>query len=139
MREVTKLMIHDYNLKKLGYDFMGYTFKNKNELSFHHMIVPHRDSKKILGNNGYIRENGAILVQETSHEYLHRIEEIDPEIFYLITSELIDENIKGKVDIDNLKKMRDLLVYFEREHCADTNCNGKIIIKPEYIEKRIKL
>ena len=32
MREITKEMIKLYNIKKLGYDFMGYTFKNVNEL-----------------------------------------------------------------------------------------------------------
>ena len=38
MREVTKLMINEFNMKKLGYDMMGYTFNNINELLFHHLI-----------------------------------------------------------------------------------------------------
>ena len=84
-------------------------------------------------------ENGAILRQNTSHDYLHSIERIDPEIFYLITSELIDENIMRKIEIANLKRIRDLLLYFEREHDRDVSKKGNYIIKPEYIENRIKL
>ena len=44
-------MIKLYDIKKLGYDFMGYTFRNINELSFHHLIVPHREcERKGLGD-----------------------------------------------------------------------------------------
>ena len=46
MKEVTREMIKMYNIKKLKYDFMGYTFNNINELSFHHLIVPKRDCRK---------------------------------------------------------------------------------------------
>lgn len=54
MREVTKEMIKIYNIKKLGYDFMGYTFCKTNELSFHHLIIPHRDCKKQGLGEGYL-------------------------------------------------------------------------------------
>nr|DAN14410.1 MAG TPA: hypothetical protein [Bacteriophage sp.] len=84
-------------------------------------------------------ENGAILRQNTSHDYLHRINLVDPEIFYLITSELIDENIKRRVDIENLKKIRDLLLYFEREHDHDYTKKGHLLIRREYVKERIKL
>ena len=85
MREITKEMIKLYNIKKLGYDFMGYTFRNINELSFHHLIVPHRDCKREGLGEGYLLWNGAILKQDTSHEYLHTIERIDREVFLQIT------------------------------------------------------
>ena len=39
MRAITNLMINDFKLKKLGYDFMGFSFKRKEQLSFHHLIV----------------------------------------------------------------------------------------------------
>ena len=74
MREVTREMIKLYNIKKLGYDFMGYTFNRPEELSFHHLIIPHRDCKREGLGEGYLMWNGAILKQETSHEYLHTIE-----------------------------------------------------------------
>lgn len=133
MSSVFNLMINDYAIDKLKYDFMGYTFERKKELSFHHLIISKR--------NGGIKtkQNGSILVQNTAHNYLHMIEKRDEEIFYLITSEMIDENIKGKLDIDNLRKIRDLLLYFEKEHCADTNNKGEPLIKEEYIRRRIRL
>ena len=133
MNQVTKDMIHIYRLNKLKYDFAGYTFNNNRELSFHHLIIANRDG------GPYIVDNGAILKQRTSHDYIHRIEELDPEIFYLITSEMIDENIKGYLDIQNLRKIRTLLEYFEKEHCSTRTKNGKLLIKESYIRDRIKL
>lgn len=54
MREITKEMIEAYQIKKLGYDFMGYTFNGLHELSFHHLIVPHRDCKREGLGEGYL-------------------------------------------------------------------------------------
>ena len=52
---------------------------------------------------------------------------------------MIDENIKGKIDIENLKHIRDLLLYFEKEYKDDTTKKGKRLIKWEYINRRIDL
>ena len=139
MKEVTRDMIKNFQLKKAGYDFMGYTFKNPTELSFHHLIVAHRDCHAIGLGEGYFTWNGAILKQDTSHDYLHLIEHKDPEIFWLITSEMIDENVKGRLDIDNLKQIRDLLLCFEKEHRDDEDKKGKRLIKREFITTRIPL
>lgn len=139
MREVTKLMIKDFKIMKLGYDFMGYKVNRTKDLSFHHLIIPHRESKAYGLGEGYLYWNGAILRQNTSHDYLHIIEKIDPEIFYELTSEMIDENIKGRLDIDNLKRIHDLLLYFEREHDHDTSKKGKLLIKREFVTTRIPL
>ena len=139
MREVTKLMIKDFKIMKLGYDFMGYKVNRTKDLSFHHLIIPHRESKSYGLGEGYLYWNGAILRQDTSHEYAHVIEKIDPEIFYELTSEMIDENIKGRLDIDNLKRIHDLLLYFEREHDHDTTKKGKLLIKREFVTTRIPL
>ena len=46
MKEIVKLMINDFKIKQLGYDFMGYRFNKSIDLSFHHLIIPHRDCKK---------------------------------------------------------------------------------------------
>ena len=54
MKTVKEEMIRDYKLKKLGYDFMGYTFNNVNELSFHHLIVPKKDSERMGIGDGYV-------------------------------------------------------------------------------------
>ena len=139
MKEVTREMIKLYNIKKLGYDFMGYTFNRPEELSFHHLIVPHRDCKREGLGEGYRIWNGAILKQETSHEYLHTIELYDRELFLRITKYMIEENQNKKIDIDNLKRIRDLLLYFEAEHQYDTNKKGKKLIKRKYITDRIDL
>ena len=139
MKEVTREMIKLYNIKKFGYDFMGYTFNRPEELSFHHLIVPHRDCKQEGLGEGYLIWNGAILKQETSHEYLHTIELYDRELFLRITKYMIEENQNKKIDIDNLKRIRDLLLYFEAEHQYDTNKKGKKLIKRKYITDRIDL
>lgn len=132
-------MINEFNIKKLGYDFMGYKVDRTKDLSFHHLIIPHRESRAYGIGEGYLYWNGAILVQDTSHEYLHRIEQKDPEIFLGITSEMIDQNIKGRLDVENLRQIRSMLEYFEREHCSDRSKKGKLLIKEEYIRERIRL
>lgn len=135
---VTKLMIDEFNMKKLGYDFMGYTFNRTKDLSFHHLIVPRKDSKRILGNDGYIRENGAILVQDSSHDYLHLIEHINREMFEIITEELIKENKQGYLSSDNIKKIHKILEQFEKEHLHDKSKKGKVLIKYKYLTDRVK-
>ena len=139
MREVTKIMVNDFKIMKLGMDFMGYKVNRTKDLSFHHLIIPHRESKTYGIGEGYLYWNGAILRQDTSHEYAHVIEKIDPDIFYELTSEMIDENIKGRLDTDNLKRIHDLLLYFEREHDHDRTKKGKLLIKREFVTTRTPL
>lgn len=139
MKEITKIMVNDFKIMKLGMDFMGYHVNRKQDLSYHHLIIPRRHCKEAGLGEGYLYWNGAILRQNTSHNYLHIIEKIDPDIFYELTSEMIDENIKGRLDIDNLKRIHDLLLYFEREHDHDTSKKGKLLIKREFVTGRVKL
>ncbi len=139
MREVTKLMVNEFKIMKLGMDFMGYHVNRKQDLSYHHLIIPRRHCKEAGLGEGYLYCNGAILRQNTSHDYLHLIENIDPDIFCELTSEMIDENIKGRLDIDNLKRIHDLLLYFEREHDHDTSKKGKLLIKREFVTGRVNL
>jgi hypothetical protein len=129
MKEVTKLMIRDFKLKELGYDFMGYHLNKDDIFTVHHLIIPARDGGEI------IRPNISILCGKTSHPYLHLIEAKDEEIFYHITSEMIDMNIKGRLDVENLREIDDLLTYFEREHCSDRGKKGKMLIKEEYLRR----
>ena len=136
MREITREMIKEYKLMKLGYDFMGYEIKNKQDLSFHHLIVPRRNCKALGLGEGYLKWNGSILNQNTSHDYLHLIEAKDLDMFMAITSEMIDENAKGYLDIKNLQRISDVLSCFEREHCSDRGKKGRLLIKEDYIRKR---
>lgn len=139
MKEITKIMVNDFKIMKLGMDFMGYHVNRKQDLSFHHLIIQRRHCKEAGLGEGYLYWNGAILRQNTSHDYLHIIEKIDPDIFYELTSEMIDENIKGRLDIDNLKRIHDLLLYFEREHDHGTSKKGKLLIKREFVTGRVNL
>ena len=139
MKEITKIMVNDFKIMKLGMDFMGYHVNRKQDLSYHHLIILRRHCKEAGLGEGYLYWNGAILRQNTSHDYLHLIENIDPDIFYELTSEMIDENIKCRLDIDNLKRIHDLLLYFEREHDHDTSKKGKLLIKREFVTGRVNL
>lgn len=136
MREITKLMINEYNLKRLGYDFMGYTFKNINELSFHHLIIPRRLCNG-MKDKGYNKENGAILKQSSSHEYLHLIELYDRDRFLEITKYLVEENKLGRLDVGTLRKIRDVLLSFELEYQDVRNSDGRKIIKKEFTNRII--
>ena len=136
MREITREMIKEYRLMKLGYDFMGYEIKNKQDLSFHHLIVLRRNCKDLGLGEGYLKWNGSILNQNTSHDYLHLIEAKDLDMFMAITSEMIDQNIKGCLDIENLRRIRDILECFEREHSSDRGKKGRLLIKDDYVRRR---
>jgi hypothetical protein len=136
MREITKLMIKKYALNRLKYDFMGYDFRDSQKLSFHHLIVPRRLCKSKGLGDGYYEWNGAILRQDTSHDYLHIIERYDLDMFNAITSEMIDENVKGYLDGVNLRAIDDVLTQFEREYCGTRTKQGKILIKESYTRRR---
>ena len=138
MREITKLMVNDFNLKKLGYDFAGFHFNRTNELSFHHLIVPHRDSKSFGIGEGYVYWNGAILVQNTSHDYLHLIESVNRPMFLAITDELVLENKQGYVDIDNMRRIHSIMEEFEDKYGDIRGKKGKLLVKREYVKNRIK-
>lgn len=139
MRDVTIEMIKIYNLKKLKYDFMGYEFKNSKELSFHHLIIPKKDCKDLGFGSGYLFWNGAILVQKTSHDYLHIVERIDRDRFNYITSQMIIENVNNQIIYDCLKKISDCLDGFEREYSGlHTQKNKNLLIKEEYTRRLIK-
>lgn len=139
MREITKQMIDDFNMKKLKYDFMGYEFKNTNQLSFHHLIVPRRNCKAMhIPSEGYVYWNGAILRQDTAHDYLHLIEAKDYERFLYLTSEMIDINIQRAILYEQLKNIHDCLCGFEREYSGKRTNKGHELIKEEYTRRILK-
>ena len=131
MKEITKLMIDEFKIKQLGYDFMGYNPQKGDIYTFHHLIIPNR-------NGGpYARWNGAILFS-TPHQYLHVIEAKDYDMFCYLTSEMIDMNIKGYLDMHNIRNIDNVLCQFEREHCSDRTKKGKILIKKEYTRRMLR-
>lgn len=133
MRETTKRLIKKYALMKLKYDFMGYDFDELSDLSFHHLIIPRSVCPQLGLEKGYIECNGVILKKNSAHEYLHIVGQFDLDRFHAITSEMIDEKIKGYLDPQNLNEIDDILTGFEREYSGV--CfpgSGKEIIKPQY-------
>lgn len=139
MRDITKLMIAKYKLLELKYDFMGYEFNKEKELSFHHLIVPHRLCKVLnVEDDGYTIQNGAILKQSTAHNYLHIVERYDKELFDGITAVMVGENLQGYLDLNSIKRIDDLLRYFEREYCGARTKTGKPLIKEEYTRRLVR-
>ena len=130
MKEITKHMIKIYGIDKLNYDFMGYSLQKNDIYTFHHLIIPNRH-----GGKETLR-NGAILCGKSSHPHLHLVEAKDYDMFCYITSEMIDENVKGYLDLENLRNIHDVLTSFEREHCSDRGKKGKLLIKEEYTRRR---
>lgn len=130
MTKITNLMIYLYSIT--DFDFMGYELANHKDASFHHLIL-----RKSQGGLESVT-NGAVLNGKTAHPYFHTIERVDPDITDFITSEMIDMNFKGYLDLDNLRRIDDVLTVFEREHCSDTNIKGNPIIKEKYIKCRKK-
>lgn len=127
MKYITKLMINEFKIKQLGYDFMGYSLQKGDHYTFHH-IIPQRKGGE------YSRENGAILFT-TSHEYLHKIELYEIAMYNYIQQELLDINNKGDVDVANLKRIQDILKCFEDRYKDFYNSKSKKIIKDSYLKR----
>lgn len=130
MKKITKLVIDEFKIRQLGYDFMGYSLQKGDIYTFHHLIIPNREG------GPYARWNSSILCGKSSHPYLHLIEAKDYDIFCYITSEMIDENIKGYLDPKNIKNIHKLLEQFEREHCAERSKKGRLLIKEEFLRRK---
>lgn len=129
MKDVTRELIRIYEPKKI--DWMGYQYLNNNQLSFHHI------QKKEHGGL-YIINNGALLRQDTSHEYLHIIEYKDLDMYIYINNILQSINDQGfKPTKRQLLAIKAILEQFEREHINDKTKKGKRLIKNKYIEDRI--
>ena len=117
MREITNLMINEFKIKELGYDFMG--FSPKKELyTAHHLIIPKRAGGEL------VRGNTAILMQ-SSHQLLHKIEHYSFEIFSAITGEMIDEVYKGKLDDKNILEIYHLIDEFYIQYKGFITKKGK--------------
>ena len=127
MKQIVKDMIKIYKIDKLGFDFCGYSLQKGDIYTYHHNIIARRN-----GGPETI-SNGAILCGKTSHQYLHLIEAKDYDMFSAITSEMIDENVKGYLDMDNLRYILDVLHCFEREYLLAKRKNGDYLIKDEYL------
>lgn len=135
MKEVTKLLINDFKIKELGYDFMGFSLCKNSLLSFHHLILSKEYCKKAHLGKGYWYWNGVILCQDTSHEYLHLIQRYEDELFRYITSEMYDMKAKGYLDKQNLIAIGQILDYFESLYMEQKTDKGHYLIKEKYLDR----
>ena len=129
-------LLKEFMILELQYDFMGYFILKDKDLSYHHLIIPRCFCGEAGLKDGYYYWNGVILNRETSHQYLHTIEEFDKDRFLAITSEMLDEKLKGYLDMENIVAIDDILTSFENEYADKTRHNGHPIIREEY-KKRI--
>ena len=60
-------------------------------------------------------------------------------MFLEITKLMIEQNKNEKLDLESLKRIREILLAFEREHANDTGSKGKRLIKRQYTQDRIVL
>lgn len=135
MRDITKLMIVKYKLLELKYDFMGYEFDKEKDLTFHHLIVPKRVCiAQRIPEDGYLDWNCALLKRD-AHDFCHIVERYDRDRFDAITLRMIDENIKGYLDTNDIRYIDDVLKGFEREYSGARTKNGKPLIKEEYTRR----
>jgi len=130
MEKITRLIINEYKIKELGYDFMGFS-PSKDQFTAHHLIIPKRAGGKLEKGN-------VSVLMSTSHNLLHKIERHNFEIFSAITGEMIDEVYKGKLDEKNILSIYYLLDQFYSEYKYVTNAKGRPIIDKEY-QKRLVL
>ncbi len=138
MRDITKLMIAKYKLLELKYDFMGYDFNKEKDITFHHLIVPKRICiAQNIPELGYLDWNCALL-QKDAHNYAHIVERYDRDMFNALTLQMIDENLKGYLDIKNLQAIDDILNQFEKEYCGARTKHGDPLIKEEYTRRRVR-
>ena len=132
MSRLRERLYKDYELEALGYDFMGYEFGSKKELSTHHIIPKH--------SGGQTKKNNlCVLNRYTSHNYIHLIEDYDYKAFLNISRCLMEQVKLGKVSIGEINIIFELLQEFEFKHRDLEDRNGDLLIKPEYKTKRIIL
>ena len=126
MKNITKIMIDQYNVQKI--DWMGYKLNKDNPYTYHHIV------KKEHGGEETI-ENGAILTK-IAHEYLHKIECKDIELYNYINNVLKQINEQGFAPLKRqLLAIDFILRQFEKEHLGDSTKKGKILIKNEYFRR----
>jgi hypothetical protein len=132
MSRLRERLYKDYELETLGYDFMGYEFGTKKDLSTHHIIPKH--------SGGQTKKNNlCVLNRYTSHNYIHLIEDYDYKAFLNISRCLMEQVKLGKVSIGEINTIFELLQEFEFKHRNIEDRNGDPIIKEEYKTKRIIL
>lgn len=132
MGKLNDKLFYDFGLHKLGYDFMGFLFDDKKELSYHHI-----KTKQQKGDTTY--ENGALLNRITSHNYIHTIEEYEFDLFMELSDILKDEHKCKAITKEHLLEIRAILEFFEHKYENQYTKRGNLIVRNDYIRRRIEL
>ena len=130
MSRLRERIFKTYHLDSLNYDFMGYEFESKKELSTHHIIPKHSGGKTKT-------DNLCILNRFTSHNYIHLIEDTDYKVFLEISKYLMEQVKKGEISREQILRINDALEFFEFKFRDEEDRHGERLIKPEYKTKRI--
>lgn len=131
MSRLRERLYTTYKLEEYGFDFLGYEFHSKKDLSTHHIIPRHM--------GGQTKKNNlCILTRDTAHNYIHLIEDYDYKVFIQISKHLIDQVKKGEISMDEIERINELLCFFEDKYKDEQNKNGDLLIKPEYKVRILK-
>ena len=132
MSKLRERIYKDFKIEQLGYDFMGYTFDSKKELSTHHILPRH--------SGGQTKKNNLCALNRfTSHNYIHLIEDTDYKVFLELSKYLLEEVKKGEIGREQLLRITDVLQFFEYKYRDEEDRHGELLIRPEYKSKRIIL
>lgn len=132
MSKLRERIYKDFKMEQLGYDFLGYTFDSKKELSTHHILPRH--------SGGQTKKNNLCALNRfTSHNYIHLIEDTDYKVFLELSKYLLEEVKLGKIDREQLLRIADVLEFFEYKYRNEEDRHGELLIRPEYKSKRIIL
>lgn len=132
MSKLRERIYKDFKMEQLGYDFMGYEFGSKKELSTHHILPRHSGGQTK-------KKNLCALNRFTSHNYIHLIEGTDYKVFLELSKYLLEEVSKGEIGREQLLRIEDALQFFEFKYRDEEDRHGEMLIKPEYKTKRIIL
>lgn len=132
MSKLRERIYKDFKMEQLGYDFLGYTFDSKRELSTHHILPRH--------SGGQTKKNNLCALNRfTSHNYIHLIEDTDYKVFLELSKYLLEEVKKGEIGREQLLRIADVLQFFEYKYRDEEDRHGELLIRPEYKSKRIIL
>ena len=111
-----------------GLDWMNYKLVRK-DITFHHII------KRSSGGRRDI-DNGALLMGNTAHPYLHIIEYKDIETYNALNKifKFINQQ-RHEPTTEQREIIEYLLQEFEHEHRWDKSSKGKLLIKQKYLER----
>lgn len=84
------------------------------------------------------KENGAILVRNTAHDYLHIIEGVNKKFYRWIREQMIEENQKGRLDMENIRNIDEILCEFEKEYYDATFKDGTYILQDIYVRRLLR-